>query len=1524
MAKNIESANKVPLKGADPSWRSNSHGREGESHRTISTINFNQDATASNNDRSKLIFDNAKHSYGKDSTAEYSMPRNEDIVSRIQRVPSEYSPPPARRLARASGQTSAVNSGRQVSARHGEGMPTSTTTVGDDGVIGMMSLIAVHTTRREYVVVHQPDITPEDLENHTVGEKVRIAESNRALLENMPSGNNIARQERACHNLAEKKPIQRYMRVRRYSHNADGTKELISEDEMVFDPEFTHKNPQSEAILKQLRNDGQKVVRHNLPPPLPKNPPTPIVQPKQADQPAKNQFQSRPKDQIIVQPTEENVKTHLKRSSYEDPGSQSFSQPHRQERTSVPRLIPLPDLPPYPKPQQQEVSQPHKQERTSVPRLIPLPYLPPYPKPQQQEVRQPRPSYEQDRQPRPSHEQDRQPRPSHERRIPMEPKITVTTGKPVARRDLSPNIESQFFNSDKYWQFKTGDVIETNYVETEPGEIFEEILRKTEKSVRKEKRPAVSNGEPTGAYIVKDLDLNLPIKNRPGKKLADFVRKIPQNQPEKTPTFTGDLFRNPFTKDNQNNHQTLKTTQNNVAAPRASNSSNQEKLIEEKSFFLDSIELKTLPQSDNFAGLPGSSVIQQQTMNPIPSNQVTHQNRKDDRGPFNISPSDNNRRNMRAEATFDSVLSDKYQKISNNAQHNDESFGNPVDQVQKLPTPNQVKNNQRPSNNQTSNADPAKKQPLRLVFQMINGKRIPVSIENDDIPDREKKLIIDNYLKKEGITEDQLQQLSQKSRSPSPSPKNQALPQNQQASFAQSTIHQPDQPRHAAKNDLKNFIEKSLDLSPDAQKDYFTSLGESHRQEQIRQKQQSRTPSRDGKMMAVAGQGQNIAAVSVAIQNQTTSLMNDGKNKTYARDESKVAAPIYDNQSRMVSQQSRMGQPQSMIANSRQPGISRMQGNEISSVDSFFKDMPDDSIGQNEGQSRFTGQQSMAGQPQNRVDYNRQINSKTPENFNQSRQQGNVQPLSQVNYSRQDVQSTHISQQQSRMGQSSRHSGMDQMNIDDFNDWEDDNKRPGASMMQSMARGGFQQSGAPSSQSRANIGPSQINSKAGSRVQYSQQGQGDFEFKSNPSNANQYERSAYQGQISFANSYQGQGIEEKIAFEKKITSTDSSLSIDVNSKRNVSIGGPMNVTGVSSSKYSNNRPPGGASGFQSSQITNQSPAYSSSSRNDQRSGQTQRSPSPSKPLTKLPSTKKAQKRMKQDMNTNSQLLQIAEEEDDAFKYHSDFMEDGSPESEPVVVEIDKNDIDDYEDGDPQPMTSHVRRADERAAFGLQSEVDNFLGVQGGRERGNAYISRGAMKQSSIQSGVSSNQDQHRQPAGFDRIHFESQMKESNIQSTGGSRVQGNGFGESAFGAFNESVQGDDLVYQGNGGRQYSQIGNQSKMQDPFINQTRAQNQPDYSRMGTNNQGQSNVSYAPSRGQQGPPASYQQSVMKNKAGVDQSAYSRGDNFSSQMLDARQGQRPQNMGNSNVNASGVSRGGNRAPVGFSAFGSIQGVE
>ena len=124
------------------------------------------------------------------------------------------------------------------------------------------------------------------------------------------------------------------------------------------------------------------------------------------------------------------------------------------------------------------------------------------------------------------------------------------------------------------------------------------------------------------------------------------MRKIPQNQAEKTPTFKGDSFRNPFTKDNQNNRQTLKTTQNNVAAPRASNSSNQEKLIDEKSFFLDSMELKSLPQSDNFAGLPGSSVIQQQTMNHTPSNQVTHQNRKDDRGPFNISPSDNNSRNI--------------------------------------------------------------------------------------------------------------------------------------------------------------------------------------------------------------------------------------------------------------------------------------------------------------------------------------------------------------------------------------------------------------------------------------------------------------------------------------------------------------------------------------------------------------------------------------------------------------------------------------------------------------------------------------------------------------------------------------------------------------------------------------------------------------------------------------------------------------------------------------------------------------
>jgi len=297
------------------------------------------------------------------------------------------------------------------------------------------------------------------------------------------------------------------------------------------------------------------------------------------------------------------------------------------------------------------------------------------------------------------------------------------------------------------------------------------------------------------------------------------------------------------------------------------------------------------------------------------------------------------------------------------------------------------------------------------------------------------------------------------------------------------------------------------------------------------------------------------------------------------------------------------------------------------------------------------------------------------------------------------------------------------------------------------------------------------------------------------------------------------------------------------------------------------------------------------------------------------------------MTANSQLLQIAEEDDDAFKFQSnDFMSDdiSSPESyKPVVVEIDKQDIQDYDDDyGQQSMASHVRRAEERAAFGLESDAGNMSSA-GGRERGNArYMPRGGYNQSHTQSGVSFSQEQSRAPGRADKIQFDSQMKDSNMQSTGGSRVQGQGFGESAFGAFDESIQAEQSVYQG---RQYSQMSKQSNMNDPFLTQSRTnQHQSGTSQYGNWNQEQSKAGYAQHRGQNDlQPNSYNQSSMKSKAGVDQSYYSREEDFSSQVPDMRTGQKQQNMGNSKMSASGMSQR-NRAPVGFNTFGSIQGSQ
>ena len=50
------------------------------------------------------------------------------------------------------------------------------------------------------------------------------------------------------------------MRVRRYSNNKDGVRELIAEQELVFDPDENNPNQKVDELIRKLQSDKQTVV----------------------------------------------------------------------------------------------------------------------------------------------------------------------------------------------------------------------------------------------------------------------------------------------------------------------------------------------------------------------------------------------------------------------------------------------------------------------------------------------------------------------------------------------------------------------------------------------------------------------------------------------------------------------------------------------------------------------------------------------------------------------------------------------------------------------------------------------------------------------------------------------------------------------------------------------------------------------------------------------------------------------------------------------------------------------------------------------------------------------------------------------------------------------------------------------------------------------------------------------------------------------------------------------------------------
>ena len=111
--------------------------------------------------------------------------------------------------------------------------------------------------------------------------------------------------------------------------------------------------------------------------------------------------------------------------------------------------------------------------------------------------------------------------------VDLKPRVTVKQGERIERRDLSPGVDSAFYDQKQYDDVKTGDICRQNYFLNDRGEVIEEIVRKTDKGVRKENRPVVNNaGDFSGLFKDKPQVLEQNIQNASGKKVKDFVKKM--------------------------------------------------------------------------------------------------------------------------------------------------------------------------------------------------------------------------------------------------------------------------------------------------------------------------------------------------------------------------------------------------------------------------------------------------------------------------------------------------------------------------------------------------------------------------------------------------------------------------------------------------------------------------------------------------------------------------------------------------------------------------------------------------------------------------------------------------------------------------------------------------------------------------------------------------------------------------------------------------------------------------------------
>lgn len=498
--------------------------------------------------------------------------------------------------------------------------------------------------------------------------------------------------------------VPKYIRVRHFEHSRDGTKKLLNEEERVFDSQYSLDNEETIKEIWKLQRDREKVG--------PVHPPSKTIATQTPGAPVptgpNSSFGTM---QIQTSPFNTDAQGYkevppLSPEALLPPGAKFFIAAPAGLDTNLPPL-PLFSLDPLRPPPQ--------------PTIQPLPQAPPPRPPQPPQQTGYYPPAQQNAAPQsPTNTLGGDPIPRHTRSshisstvtmpppLPvvvteraaspsLEPKVTRITKPPVVRRDLSKNIDDPIAKS--YHGYTVGQIVERKYaLQPDSGEIVEELLRKVESGVRREKKPVV---DATGLLLAPaaNVDTASPVEGTGGKLLRDCIKRYPQNgfmpSPDGPPRVLekSSIF-------HEHHHGTAKN--------------------EHSPFFLESMEEDQFIQEQRLRTPDGTTSprFANSNQNSKPVIQI----------PEPVQPP----------------------KVPINQPRSPQQVNQ-----NNLQLPPQQTYQQAPLNTQPTD----KKEPLRLRFQKINGKDVPVGIDNPGMSDSEKRKILEMYLKKEGLPTTMIEQL---------------------------------------------------------------------------------------------------------------------------------------------------------------------------------------------------------------------------------------------------------------------------------------------------------------------------------------------------------------------------------------------------------------------------------------------------------------------------------------------------------------------------------------------------------------------------------------------------------------------------------------------------------------------------------------------------------------------------------------------------------------------------------------------